>query len=63
MNKKLVLRNIALMLVFIAIGLTEFTENVRTVQVLGLFVCGMGFGSLLTSLLSAFKIKAGKDNS
>ena len=60
MNPKLVFRNIALMIMFIAIGLTEFTDNVRTVQILGLFVCGMGFGSSLTSLLSSFKIKQEK---
>lgn len=60
MNKKLILRNIALMLMFLAIGLTEFTDNVRTVQILGLFVCGMGFGSALSAILRSFKTKKEK---
>lgn len=34
--KSIMFRNILLILVFGAVGLTTFTENVRTVQILGL---------------------------
>ncbi|MGA3287628.1 MAG: hypothetical protein ABSD46_09390 [Bacteroidota bacterium] len=58
MNVKLIIRNIALMVFFCAIGLTLFTaENVRTVQIVGLFACGAGFGASLTVIISAFKSK------
>ena len=48
------------MAVFGAIGLTMFAENVRTVQIVGLFACGVGFGAALTALISAFKSKQTK---
>lgn len=57
MNKKLVVRNIALMMVFVAVPLTLFTENVRTVQILGLFVSGAVFGASLAAIVSAFRSK------
>ena len=41
MDMKLVGLNVALMVVFGVLGLTQFTENVRTVQVLGLFASGI----------------------
>ena len=40
-----------LMLVFSLIGLTRFTENVRDVQILGLFACGAVFGVGLSMLI------------
>lgn len=55
MNTKLIVRNIALMVVFGAIGLTMFTENVRAVQVIGLIACGAVFGAALTVIIQAFK--------
>ena len=61
MNMKAILiRNIALMVVFGAIGLTKFTENVRTVQVVGLFACGAVFGVALALIISAFRSKQTK---
>lgn len=45
------------MVIFGVIGLTMFTENVRTVQIVGLFACGAAFGAALTALISAFKSK------
>jgi hypothetical protein len=56
----IIVRNIALMVMFSVIGLTMFTENVRTVQIVGLFACGAGFGAALTALISAFKSKKTK---
>jgi hypothetical protein len=55
--KRIVVRNIALMVVFGVIGLTMFNENVRTVQIIRLFACGTGFGAALTAIISAFKSK------
>lgn len=60
MNKGLVIRNIALMLVFGAVGLTTFTENVRTVQILGLFSSGLVCGVSLASLIFAFRSRQTK---
>ena len=61
MNGKLIIRNIALMVVFCAIGLTLFTsENMRTVQIIGLFACGVGFGASLTKIISDFRSKQTK---
>ena len=55
MNKKLVVRNLALMAVFAGLGFGFFTENVRVVQMLGLFVTGIGFGAALTTLVSGIR--------
>ena len=61
MNMKMMnIRNIALMVVFATIGLTKFTENVRTVQVVGLLGCGAVFGAALTLITSAFRSKQTK---
>jgi hypothetical protein len=53
-------RNVVLMVVFGAIGLTKFTENVRTVQVIGLLGSGALFGAALTLITSAFRSKQTK---
>ncbi len=58
--KPIIVMNIALMVVFGVIGLTMFTENVRTVQIVGLFTCGVVFGAALTAIISAFKSKKTK---
>jgi lipopolysaccharide export LptBFGC system permease protein LptF len=58
--KSIIVRNIALMVVFSAIALTMFTENVRTVQIVGLLACGAVFGAALTAVISAFKSKQTK---
>ena len=48
--------NIAVMVVFGSIGLIKFAENVRTVQVVGLFasgaVCGVAFAFIISALRS-----------
>ncbi len=58
--KHIIVRNIALMVVFGAIGLTTFTENVRTVQIVGLLSCGAVFGAALGAIIFAFKSKQAK---
>lgn len=58
--KPIIVRNIALMVVFGVISLTMFTENVRTVQIVGLLACGAGFGAALTMIISAFKSRQTK---
>ena len=55
MKKKIVWRNAALMVLMSAIALTMFTENVRTVQVLGLFFCGAAFGAAMSMLIVALR--------
>jgi hypothetical protein len=57
MNKKVIGRNLALMVAFSAAGLMLFTENVRTVQIVGLFACGVVFGVALAAIISAFRSK------
>jgi len=58
--KSILIKHIALMVIFCAIGLGIFTENVRTVQVLGLFISGLGFGASLTTIISAYRSKQTK---
>ncbi len=57
MNHKLVWSNLAIMVVFTVIGLTRFTENVRTVQVVGLFASGAAFGASLVALITALRAR------
>jgi hypothetical protein len=56
MNKGLIVRAIAIGLMFRAVGLAMFAENVRTVQGFGLFfsgvVCGVSPGIVVSSLRS-----------
>jgi len=61
LNTKLIVRNVALMVMFGALGLGLFTENVKTVQVLGLFITGIGFGASLATIISAVRSKTAKD--
>jgi len=61
MNNKGVGATVAVMVIFAAIGLTQFTENVRTVQILGLFASGAVFGVALGALITAFKAKRIKE--
>ena len=58
--KPILIRNIAQMVFFGVIGLTVFTENVRTVQIVGLLGCGAVFGVSLAAIISAFKSKQTK---
>jgi hypothetical protein len=58
--KPILVRNIALMVFFGAVGLTVFTENVRTVQIIGLFASGVVFGVSLASIIFAFRSKQAK---
>jgi hypothetical protein len=57
MNRKLVRRNVALIIVFGVLGLTQFSENVRTVQVLGLFASGVVVGAAWTRIVAALTAK------
>ena len=54
-TKSIVIRHVALMAVFCGVGLGIFTENVRTVQVLGLFISGLGFGVSLAAIISVYR--------
>ena len=57
MRTKLIGMNVALMAVFGTLGLTQFSENVRTVQILGLFSSGAVVGSSLVVIISALRAK------
>ena len=50
-------RNFAFIIVFGGLGLTQFSENVRTVQVIGLFASGAVVGAALYGL---FAMRKGK---
>jgi hypothetical protein len=55
MQMNVIWRNVALMVAFGAMAWLMFTENVRTVQILGLFACGAVFGAGLTSIVAAIR--------
>jgi hypothetical protein len=55
MGTRSILRNVSLMVVFAAVPIVLFTENVRTVQILGLFTCGAVFGVSLAGLIAAIR--------
>jgi hypothetical protein len=55
MKMNVIWRNVALIVAFGAMGLILFTENVRTVQIPGLFACGAVFGAGLTSIVTAIR--------
>jgi len=57
LNKNPIIRNVALIIVFCAVGFILFTENIRTVQILGLFACGAVVGASLTNIILALKAK------
>jgi hypothetical protein len=61
MKMKLVGINIALIVIFGVLGLTQFSENVRTVQVLGLFASGVVVGSALSRISAALTAKKNKE--
>jgi len=50
MNKNPIIRNIAIIIVFCAVGFVLFTENIRTVQIIGLFACGAVVGASFTNI-------------
>ena len=49
------LRNLALTAIFLGVGMLTFTENVRTVQVLGLYASGVASGVFLARAILAAK--------
>ncbi len=57
MDTRVVWSSVAMMIVFTAIGLTLFTENVRNVQILGLFATGVVFGVSLARIVTAFRAR------
>jgi hypothetical protein len=61
MNIKLVGRNVGIIVVFGVLGLTQFTENVSTVQILGLFASGVVVGIAWARIIDALTIKKIKE--
>ena len=57
MKKNEIVRNVALIIVFCAVGFILFTENVRPVQIIGLFACGAVVGISLSRIIVAIKTK------
>jgi hypothetical protein len=54
-NKKSIGSRAAVMVIIAMIGLTMFTENVRNVQILGLFASGAVFGVALGKLIDLMR--------
>ena len=50
-----IVRYASLMIVFSAVPWIVFTENVRTVQILGLFTCGAAVGVALAGLIATIR--------
>jgi hypothetical protein len=59
MKQKSVAIYIAIVVVFGLVGLTRFSENVRTVQVAGLFASGMAAGVGLAGIIGTLRNKRG----
>jgi hypothetical protein len=57
MNMKIIWSSVAMMIAFTAIGLTQFTENVRNVQIIGLFASGVVFGVSLARIVAALRAR------
>lgn len=57
MNNRSIFRNITLIIVFCAVGIVLFTENVRLVQIIGLFACGMVMGVSLDQIVQTLRKK------
>ena len=57
MKNRSVMQSVALIVVFVAVALLTFTDNVRTVQVLGLMACGAVIGASLKNIISAIRTK------
>jgi hypothetical protein len=57
MNMKVIWSSVAMMIAFTAIGLTQFTENVRNVQIIGLFASGVVFGVSLARIVAALRAR------
>jgi hypothetical protein len=55
MQMNVIWRSVAMMVAFSAMAWLMFTDNVRTVQILGLFACGAVFGAGLTSIVAAIR--------
>jgi hypothetical protein len=55
MNSRSIARNLALMAVSLGAGILTFSENVRTVQVLGLVATGVAAGACLARAILAMK--------
>jgi hypothetical protein len=50
-------RNIAIIIIFSAVAFLLFTENVRTIQVIGLLACGAVIGASISNILMHNRIK------
>jgi hypothetical protein len=60
MTVRSVAQNTALMVFFLGVGMLTFSENVRTVQVLGLYVSGVASGVFLArAILAARSLRPG----
>ena len=59
MKSRSLAQNLALTVIFLGVGMVTFTENVRTVQVLGLYVSGVASGIFLARAIIAAKLRRG----
>jgi len=57
MKNRTIIQRFAIIIVFCAVGFTLFTENVRPVQIFGLFACGAVVGASLAHIMLGLKKK------
>ena len=55
MDKKFIAINAAMFIIFYAIGITQFAENIKPVQLLGIFTCGIVCGASLVAISRSIK--------
>ncbi len=57
MKKRSVWMNVGFLIVIAGVGVTVFAENVRNVQIVGLFASGTAFGVSLSMIFAALGMK------
>jgi hypothetical protein len=57
MDKKFIGINIVLLLIFYCVGFTQFTENLKPLQLIGIFGSGAVFGASFAAIYRAMKMK------
>ncbi len=57
MKNRPIIRSIVLIVAFSAVAFVLFTENVRTVQIIGLLACGAVIGASLTNIIVELKLR------
>jgi len=62
MKTRTIGRNILIMIVFGAYAVIQFSQNVKPVQILGIFACGVVFGAALIKIIITIRAKKEKEH-